>query len=123
MGAFSLRWDGVIEDAVVVAGREACAPTGALAETFSWQRREEARERACAVSGRNYLPCQLSHRLGSGLIQATKIDLNMSDDDPAVYYMMDNIWIASDPGDCRWERDCLRLIAEEVAPCVSDPTG
>ena len=47
----------------------------------------------------------------------------MSDDELTIDCMMDNIWTVGDPGDCPWERDCRRLIAEEVVPCVSDLTG
>ena len=31
--------------------------------------------------------------------------------------------ITQDPDDRQWEMDCLRLIAEEVSPRVSDLTG
>ena len=53
-------------------------------DVFVAETSEEARERAYAVLGRNYLQHQLPNRLGSGLIQATKIDPNMSDDELTV---------------------------------------
>ena len=140
-----------VEDAAAEAGREASRADWRIGrDVFVAATSEEARERAHAVLGRNYLQHQLPNRLGSGLIQATKIDPNMSDDDLTVDYMMDNIWIVGDPDECaqrirqlyddvggfghllcitqdpddhQWELDCLRLIAEEVAPRVSDLTG
>ena len=140
-----------VEDAAAEAGREARRSDWRIGrDVFVAETSEEARERAYAVLGRNYLQHQLPNRLGSGLIQATKIDPNMSDDELTVDYMMDNIWIVGDPDECaerirqlydetggfghmlcitqdpddhQWELDCLRLIAEEVAPRVSDLTG
>ena len=102
------------------------------------------RRRARApVPGRDYLQRQLRNRLGSGLIRATKIDPNMSDHELTVDYMMETIWIVSDPDErsqrirplcdeaggfgyrpgIAREPDCLRFIGRKLRPSVSDLNG
>lgn len=140
-----------VEDAAAEAGRAAQRAEWRIGrDVFVAETGEVARERAQAVLGRNYLQHQLPNRLGSGLIQATKIDPKMGDEELTVEYMMEKIWIVGDPEECaqrirqlyeevggfghllcitqdpdehQWELDCLRLIAEEVAPRVRDLTG
>ncbi len=116
----------------------------------SWRRRRRKRRHARAVLGRNYTEHQRPNRLGSGLIQATKIDPSMPDDALTVDYMMEHIWIVGDPEECAarirtlyeqvggfghllaitqdpddpaWEIECLQLLKEEVGPRVADLTG
>jgi len=93
---------------------------------------------------------QRPNRLGSGSIQATKIDPSRPDDALTVDYMMEHIWIMGDPEECAmrirtlyeqvggfghllaitqdpddlaWEIECLQLLKEEVGPRVADLTG
>jgi alkanesulfonate monooxygenase SsuD/methylene tetrahydromethanopterin reductase-like flavin-dependent oxidoreductase (luciferase family) len=141
----------VVEDAAAEAGRTRDRSQWRIGrDVFVARTPEEARDRARAVLGRNDLPHQRPNRLGSGLIQATKTDSNMSDDDLTVDYMMENIWIVGDPEECaqrirdlytqvggfghllaitqdpddpQWEHECLQLLMEEVGPRVADLTG
>ena len=140
-----------VEDAAAEAGRSSDRSQWRIGrDVFVADTPELARERARAVLGRNYNQHQLPNRLGSSLIQATKVDPNMSDDDLTVDYMMENIWIVGDPDECaarirrlydevggfghllaitqdpddpQWEHECLTLLMEEVGPRVSDLTG
>jgi alkanesulfonate monooxygenase SsuD/methylene tetrahydromethanopterin reductase-like flavin-dependent oxidoreductase (luciferase family) len=141
----------VVADAAAEAGRTSDRRQWRIGrDVFVARTPGEARERARAVLGRNYIQHQRPNRLGSGLIQATKIDLNMSDDGLTVDYMMENIWIVGDPEECadrirdlytqvdgfghllaitqdpddpRWEHECLQLLMQEVGPRVADLTG
>ena len=140
-----------VEDSAAEAGRTSDRSDWRIGrDVFVAATPELARERARAVLGRNYNEHQLPNRLGSGLIQATKIDPNMSNDDLTVDYMMENIWIVGDPDECaarirklydevggfghllaitqdpddaEWEHECLTLLMEEVGPRVADLTG
>jgi len=141
----------VVEDAAAEAGRTSDRSQWRIGrDVFVARTPDEARERARAVLGRNYIEHQRPNRLGSGLIQATKTDPNMSDDDLTVDYMMENIWIVGDPEECaerirdlynqvggfghllaitqdpddpQWEHECLQLLMQEVGPRVADLTG
>ena len=140
-----------VEDAAAEAGRTADRSQWRIGrDVFVAKTPSEARERARAVLGRNYTEHQQPNRSGSGLIQATKTDPNMSNDELTVDYMMENIWIVGDPEECaerirslyeevggfghllaitqdpdnpQWEHECLQLLAEEVGPQVADLTG
>jgi len=140
-----------VEDAAAEAGRTADRSQWRIGrDVFVAKTPSEARERARAVLGRNYIQHQQPNRTGSGLIQATKTDPNMSNEELTVEYMMENIWIVGDPEECaerirslyeevggfghllaitqdpddpQWEHECLQLLAEEVGPRVADLTG
>jgi alkanesulfonate monooxygenase SsuD/methylene tetrahydromethanopterin reductase-like flavin-dependent oxidoreductase (luciferase family) len=141
----------LVEDAAVQAGQTMDRSQWRIGrDVFIAKTSKEARERARAVLGRNYTEHQRPNRLGSGLIQATKIDPNMSDDDLTVDYMLEHIWIVGDPEECaeriralydqvggfghllaitqdpddpEWEMECLQLLMQEVGPRVADLTG
>ena len=140
-----------MEDAAAEAGQTTDRSQWRIGrDVFVGKTPEEARERAWAVLGRNYIEHQRPNRLGSGLIQATKTDPNMPDEGLTVDYMMENIWIVGDhqecaerirdlytqvggfghllaitqdPDDPQWEHECLQLLMEEVGPRVADLTG
>ena len=59
-----------------------------------------AKERARTVMGRNYVQHQHPNRMGSILMDSTKIDLSMPDEAVDVDYLMEHIWIVGDPQQC-----------------------
>ena len=141
----------VVEEAAAGAGRTASRRDWRVArDIFVGPTPKLARERAREVLGRNFVQHQYPNRKGYGQLAATKIDPEMPDDAMDVDYMMDNIWIVGDPGECadrirglyhqvggfgqllaitqdpdepEWEHECLRLLMDEVGPRVSDLTG
>lgn len=108
---------------------------------------EQARERALAVLGRNYVRHQYANRVGTSLMQATKIDLELPDEAIDVDYLMQHLWIVGDPQQCAdqirqlyeaaggfgtllaitqdsddpaWDHRSLQLLIEEVGPRLAD---
>lgn len=143
------HWENVAEGAAN-AGRTADRSQWRIArDIYVGPTPEVARERARAVMGRNYNNHQYVNRLGSRLMEATKIDPAMPDEAVDVDYLMENLWIVGDPQECAdkiralyeltggfgslltitqdadeaaWDHECLRLLIEEVGPRVADLT-
>lgn len=107
----------------------------------------EARQRARATLGRNYVTHQYPNRAGSVQINSTKLDPSMPDEQVDVDYMMEHMWIVGDPQECAdkiralyetaggfgtllsitadsddasWDHESLTLLMEDVAPKVAD---
>ncbi len=141
------HWE-VVEEGAAEAGREPDRQEWRIGrDVLVAKTPQEARERAHAVLGRNYIEHQLPNRQGSGQLSACKIDPNMPDEAVDVDYMMENIWIVGDPQECadrirklydevggfgsllaitqdpedpEWEHECLELLMNEVGPLVAD---
>ena len=109
----------------------------------------EARDRARAVLGRNYVRHQHPNRVGTSQMASCKIDPNLPDDAIDVDYMMEHMWIVGDPSqvadqvrrlyadvggfgwllaitqdsdDPAWDHRSLQLLIEDVGPRVADLT-
>jgi alkanesulfonate monooxygenase SsuD/methylene tetrahydromethanopterin reductase-like flavin-dependent oxidoreductase (luciferase family) len=107
----------------------------------------QARERARAVMGRNYVQHQYPNRIGTAQMASTKLEPSMADEAVTVDYLMENVWIVGDPSECTdkirqlheesggfgalltittdsddagWDHESLRLLMEDVAPRVAD---
>lgn len=141
------HWETVVEGASA-AGRTPNRSDWKIArDIFVGPTPKIARERARAVMGRNYDVHQRPSRLGGPLMEIMKHDPSMSNDDLDVDYLMENLWIVGDPQECAdkiralyetvggfgtllcvtvdsddpgWDRESLRLLAEEVAPRIAD---
>ena len=141
------HWE-VVEEGAAETGREPDRQEWRIGrDVLVGKTPQEARERAHAVLGRNYIQHQLPNRQGSGLLNSCKIDPNMPDEAVDVDYMMENIWIVGDPQECadrirklyeevggfgtllgitqdpedpEWEHECLELLMNEVGPLVAD---
>jgi alkanesulfonate monooxygenase SsuD/methylene tetrahydromethanopterin reductase-like flavin-dependent oxidoreductase (luciferase family) len=132
------------------------ASTGRVADRREWRigrdvfvadTNTEARERARAVLGRNYVRHQYPNRVGTSQMAACKVDPNLPDDALDVDYMMEHMWIVGDPQECadrirrlyetvggfgqllaitqdsdnpEWDHRSLQLLIEEVGPRVAD---
>ena len=141
----------LVEEGARRAGREAKRADWRIArDIFVASSSEVAYTRAREVLGRNYTEHQLPNRVGTAQMDAGKVDPATPDDALDVDYMLDNVWIVGDPGECAdklralyqttggfgrllaitvdsddasWDHESLTLMAEEVAPRVADLTG
>jgi alkanesulfonate monooxygenase SsuD/methylene tetrahydromethanopterin reductase-like flavin-dependent oxidoreductase (luciferase family) len=141
------HWDTVV-DGANSAGRTPKRSDWRIArDIFVGPTPAIARERARAVLGRNYDVHQRPSRAGTIQMQIMKLDPSMADDAIDVDYLMENLWIVGDPEECAdkirmlyetvggfgtllsvtadsdnpaWDHESLRLLAEEVAPRISD---
>lgn len=134
------------------------ASTGRVADRRDWRiardvfvadTAAEARDRAGAVLGRNYVRHQLPNRVGTSQMASCKIDPSLPDDAIDVDYMMEHMWIVGDPSqvaeqirrlygevggfgwllaitqdsdDPAWDHRSLELLIKDVGPRVADLT-
>lgn len=132
------------------------ASTGRVADRREWRigrdvfvadTAAEARDRAHAVLGRNYVRHQYPNRRGTSQMAAAKIDPAMPDDALDVEYMMEHMWIVGDPQQCAerirrlygtvggfgmllaitqdsddpaWDHRSLELLIRDVGPRLED---
>jgi alkanesulfonate monooxygenase SsuD/methylene tetrahydromethanopterin reductase-like flavin-dependent oxidoreductase (luciferase family) len=143
------HWD-LVEEGAKKAGRTADRSQWRVArDIFVGPTPKIARERALATLGRAYTDHQYASRVGTIQIEPTKLDPEMPDEAVDVDFLMENVWIVGDPEECadkiralyevtggfgtllsitadsddpEWDRESLRLLAEEVGPRIEDLT-
>jgi alkanesulfonate monooxygenase SsuD/methylene tetrahydromethanopterin reductase-like flavin-dependent oxidoreductase (luciferase family) len=134
----------LVEDGAAGAGRRADRNQWRIArDILVAPTSAEARDRARAVLGRNYVQHQYPNRVGTAQMASTKLEPSMADEAVTVEYLMENVWIVGDPSECAekieqlyeesggfgslltittdsddagWDHESLRLLMERVAP-------
>jgi alkanesulfonate monooxygenase SsuD/methylene tetrahydromethanopterin reductase-like flavin-dependent oxidoreductase (luciferase family) len=134
----------LVEDGAAGAGRRADRTQWRVArDLLVAPTSAEARDRARAVLGRNYVQHQYPNRVGTAQMASTKLEPSMADEAVTVEYLMENVWIVGDPSECvekieqlyeesggfgslltittdsddaGWDHESLRLLMERVAP-------
>jgi alkanesulfonate monooxygenase SsuD/methylene tetrahydromethanopterin reductase-like flavin-dependent oxidoreductase (luciferase family) len=102
----------MVEEGAAASGRVADRKQWRIArEVYVAETPEAAREEAREVLGRPFAEHQWINRRETGMMGALKNDPSMADEDVTVDYMMENVWIVGDPGECASR---LRLLYDQV---------